>query len=111
MRPRSKYFLCGRLKVRLLRHEDVGNKSLRVPIDHRKPRALDLDHNSMATPERVVVRRKPDLVMVNRVRSQRLRLFKALQIATAKNVSRDHELITTHGWIGLVLFRIDVNHL
>src|SRR6185369_14989742 len=96
MRSRSKYLLRGGLEVGLFCLEDVRDKTLRIAIDHRKPRALHLDHDPVPTLERVVIRRKSDLVVLNRVCDQRFRLLETLQISRAKYVTGNHELITTH---------------
>ena len=111
MTSRAKYLLCRGLKVGLFRQEDVGNKNLRIPIDHREPRALNLDHDAVATLELLIVRGKKDLVLLNRICLKRFGFFKAFQIPRAKHVSRDHELVSTHRFIRFVLFRINVNHL
>src|SRR5260370_4464374 len=46
--------LLGGLEVRLLRLEDVGYVLLRIAVDQRKPRALHLDHDSVALTKAVV---------------------------------------------------------
>ena len=42
------------LKVLRLRLEDVGRECLRIPVGQREPRALDLHHDAVPLPERVV---------------------------------------------------------
>src|SRR5678816_769926 len=111
MAPRPKYLLRGWLKVGLFREEDVGNEGLWIPIDHREPRALNLDHDAVTTFERVIVRRKSDLVLVDGICCQRFGFLKAFQIPRAKHVAGDHELVPAHRWFRFVLLRINVNHL
>src|ERR1044072_2727133 len=111
MASRAKYFLRGRFKVTLFREEDVGDEGLRISIDYRKPRALNLNHDAVATLEGVIVRRKSDLVLVDSVCRKRFGFLKALQIPRAKHVSGDHELVPAHRCIRFVLLRINVNHL
>src|SRR6185437_9318966 len=91
---RSIDLLRGGLKVGLFREKDVWHKTLRIAIDHGKPRALNLDHDPVTALERVVVRRKANLVMVDLVCRQRFGFFPAIQISTTKHVAGDHELKT-----------------
>src|SRR5687768_6048210 len=109
MRARTKDFLDGWLKVRLLRQEYVGDKCLRVAIDHWKPGALHLDHDAVSFFESMIVGGKRDLVMINCVGRERFRLFEALQITSTKNVARNHELVSAHALVGLVLVWINVD--
>src|SRR5258705_4957593 len=111
MLPRTKHSLGCWLKIRLLRQENVGNKFLRISIDHRKPGALNLDHNSMALLKGVIVRRESDLVVINSVCGKRFRLLKAHSVATSKDVARDHQLVPAHALICFKLFRINVYEL
>src|SRR6266508_2699892 len=111
MLTRTKHFLGYWLKIRLPRKENVRNKSLGISIDHRKPRALNLDHNSMALLKGVIVCGESDLVVVNCVCDQGFRLLETHPVATSKDISRNHQLEPAHALVCFKLFRINVDEL
>src|SRR6185503_12444101 len=107
----AKYLLRCRLKVSLSRLENVRYKLLRVSIDNGKPRALHLDHNTVALLKSMIVGGKTYLVVVNRVRDERLGFLESLQIPPTKDVAGNHELVATHRRVCFKLIGIDVDHL
>src|SRR6187402_185938 len=93
---RSKYPLRGLLKIGILCEEDIRHELLRIAVDEREPGALHLDHDPVSFLEHVVVGRESDLVMLYRIRRNRLRLFKTIAITSAEDVARDHKFVSAH---------------
>ena len=82
--------LLGLLIVGWLGEEDVGHIGLRVTIVEWKPARLHLHQNAMTGKKDVVRVGQVEAIRLRRVGRNGLRLFKALAIASAKNVRRDH---------------------
>ena len=65
----------------------------------------------MAGAEHVIVGGKHDPVLVYGVGHNRCGPFDALEIAPAHHITRNHQLIATHGRVGDVLLRVDIDQL
>src|SRR6185436_11813738 len=83
--PRAKHLLRCACEVRLLRQKDVRHESLRVAIDHRKPRALHLHHYPVTLEEDMVVGGESNFIASHRIRYDWLRLLKAVAVSAAQH--------------------------
>ena len=80
----------------LFSQKDIRHESLRIAVDYREPAALNLHHNPVSFLKGVIVGRKRNLVVLHRVRRNRLGFFKAFPVTTPENIARDHRLIAAH---------------
>src|SRR5690242_5456665 len=78
------------------RLENVGDERLRIPIDHRKPGALYLNHEPVALREPVVTVSEADRVRGRLPRNERLRFPETVPEARAEDFAGHHHLVTTH---------------
>src|SRR5437868_14675896 len=70
--------------------EDVRHKCLRVSVVERKPRRLNLNHNSMALQKNVIRSRQSEAVGQRFVRFDGLLRFDTVELSTAEDVHDDY---------------------
>src|SRR5215468_259131 len=87
--------LRGLLKVLRPRLWNI-NKLLRIAINQREPRTLDLNHHPMSAPERVINIGHLEVDRGWLIRRHRLGLFKAVAELSAKRLAVHQLLITAH---------------
>ena len=85
--------LCCLLKVLVFGLEDVRDKLLRVAVDDREPRRLDLDHDPMSSQKHVVMISQGDVPFRGLAGGEGMRSFEALQITAAANFHGDGQLV------------------
>src|SRR5262245_38414120 len=93
-----------------LRPEDVRKQRLPVAIVPRKTAPLHLHQYAVPGQEHVVGRRQRVAVGERYARRDGLRRLEAFAVA-ASDVSRDHQLVSTHPWLARDFIRIDVDEL
>src|SRR6202041_3612893 len=75
---------------------NIWHEGLRVAVDQREPRALDLNHDSVSRFECMIARPQAEIVRCNFARYHCLRLLEALPVAGAEYFLGEHEFETTH---------------
>jgi len=90
--------LRGLLKIFRL---GIGNiqEFLRVPVNQRKPRALNLNHDAMAATKCVVDAGQIEMYRGGLVGLKRLRLLKTVAKFRTERLASDHLLVSTHVYI------------
>src|SRR5687767_13880048 len=86
----------GPLVILALGPSDVGHEALRVAVVERKPTALNLHHNPMPRQERMIHMWQCDTIGQNLASGNRLRGLEAFTVTTAEDISRHHQLKSSH---------------
>ena len=95
---RAVYGVLGLLKIRILDLIDIG-EFLRIPVDDRKPGALDLNHNFMPFEECVAFVVEIKFDMGHFIRHQRLRFFKTVPVFAPEYFPCQQHLEITHLYV------------
>src|SRR5581483_4374805 len=101
-----------RLLVALwLRPKDIRHEGLWIAVVKREPARMDLNHDPVSWQENVVRSRQSEPIEQRLVWRNRFRTLQRLAIASAENISRNHQLVSAHFLISCDLIRIDVDQL
>ena len=99
------------LKVPWLGMENTGYKSLRVSIVQWEPARLDLDHETMSRSKHVVRSRKGKAICKRFIGCNCFWRFQTFTVASTKDISSNHELITAHLRVASDFIRVDIDEL
>ena len=90
----------------------IGNihEFLRVPVNQRKPGALNLHHDAMAATKRVVDAGQIEVNLGGLVGLKRLRLLETVTKFRTERLASDHLLVSTHVHILGIRHRVGIIH-